>query len=193
MTFRTALPFTMLALALTLLGTPAAAQVLPPMPVPAPLPSPGETTGALPGQVLSANPFGLLIDLFNAEYEVRGGRSVTFGAGASTRHTTVWDYDPVTYQSVERRERYVNGDLFLRYYPSGEAFNGWSFGIKSGVTHIPTQGSYFGVGVDTNKSWMLNDHFYLGSGFGLKRLIGADGHFELKYIPTFRLNIGIGF
>lgn len=193
MTFRTALPFSMLALILTLSAAPAQAQFVPALPVPAPLPAPGDATGAGPGQVLSANPFGLLIDWFNSEYEIRATDSITFGAGASTRHTTVYDYDAATYQSRERRERYINGDAFVRYYPKGRVFNGWSFGVKSGFTHIPTQGSYFGVGVDTNQSWMMNDHFYMGYGFGLKRLIGANDHFDLKYVPTFRMNVGLGF
>ena len=40
----------------------------------------------------------------------------------------------------------------------------------------------------------MNDHFYLGTGFGLKRLIGTgDATFDLKFIPTFRMNIGAAF
>jgi hypothetical protein len=79
-----------------------------------------------------------------------------------------------TSYAVEGRERYVNGDVFVRYYPGGKAF--------------------LGVGFDAHQSWMLNDHFYLGLGGGLKRLPGADERmFALKFIPTLRMNLGVGF
>lgn len=35
----------------------------------------------------------MLIELFNAEYEVRGPRGLMFGAGASTASVTTYDYD----------------------------------------------------------------------------------------------------
>lgn len=163
-----------------------------------------------PSQVISANPFGLIIDFFNSEYEVRAATAITVGAGASSRRTTTYTYDttpvplpnaaatgPVVWTvapPVERRERYVNGDVFVRYYPSGEAFQGLSFGLKAGGTRIPNQGTYFGYGFDLNTSGMLNDHVYYGTGFGLKRLVGVDPRrVDLKYVPTLRLNVGIGF
>jgi hypothetical protein len=59
---------------------------------------------------------------------------------------------------------------------------------------VPSQGSYFGLGFDANQSWMLNTHFFFGTGVGLKRLFGTDDDaFDLKYIPTLRLNIGVAF
>lgn len=174
------------------LAHPAAAQV------PA-APAPRPTTAAVPRHVLSANPFGVLLELFNAEYEIRAAEHVTYGVGASTATVTTYDYtassaDPFDWREVEREERYVNGDLFLRYYPGGRAFSGFSFGVKAGFTRIPDQGSYFGVGFDANRSWMLNEHFYLGLGGGLKRLLNADQDaFDLTFIPTLRANVGIGF
>jgi hypothetical protein len=154
----------------------------------------------MPSQVLSANPYGLMLELFNSEYEIRASDSITFGAGASTATVTTYDYsaprtgDPYNWTPTEREERYVNGDGFVRYYPGGRAFNGFSFGLKAGFTRIPNQGSYFGLGFDANRSLMLNDHMYLGVGGGLKRLLGADKDaFDLTFIPTLRLNVGIGF
>ncbi|MEZ5291689.1 MAG: hypothetical protein R2745_11430 [Vicinamibacterales bacterium] len=182
--------------ALLAVALPAAAQT------PLPVPPPGS---ADPGQVLSANPFGLLIDFFNSEYEIRASDAITVGAGASTRAYTAYDYDysaptaPGTFPSgvparTERQKRYTNGDVFLRYYPGGRAFHGYSFGVKAGVTRLPNQGDYLGVGFDINHSRMLNRHAYLGSGFGLKRLIGADARaFDITYIPTLRINVGVGF
>jgi hypothetical protein len=176
--------------------------------LPAGTPSSATTTS----QVISANPFGLLIELFNSEYEIRGGDHVTFGAGASTATVTTYDYSgptppasrtidlngapfiAATSYAVERRERYVNSDVFVRYYPGGKAFHGYSLGVKAGLTRIPNHGSFLGVGFDANQSWMLNDHFYLGLGGGLKRLLGADERmFALKFIPTLRRNLGVGF
>ena len=175
--------------ALLLHATPSPAQsLLPSAPVP-----PGPLS--MPSRVLSANPFALLFDFFNSEYEIRGSDSVTFGAGASTRAVTIREnYDYAARTSTEHQERYLNGDVFVRYYPGGRAFSGRSFGLKAGFTRIPSQGSYFGIGFDANRSWMLNEHFFFGSGIGLKRLIGTDDrNFDLKYIPTLRMNIGVGF
>lgn len=172
-----------------------------------PTPAPPPTT---PGQVISANPFGLIIDFFNSEYEVRATSAVTIGAGASSRRTTTFSYDttPVPPPSptatgaivwtaappVERRERYVNGDVFVRYYPGGQAFQGLSFGLKVGGTRLPNHGTFFGYGFDLNTSGMLNHHVYYGTGFGLKRLVGVDPRrVDLKYVPTLRLNVGLGF
>jgi len=176
------------------------------------LPAGTPSSTSAPSQVISANPFGLLIELFNSEYEIRGSDHVTFGAGASTARFTSYDdrvpppSSPMTVDSngstmtdttsyaVERRDRYVNGDVFVRYYPGGQAFQGYSFGVKAGLTRIPNHGSFLGVGFDAHQSWMLNEHFYLGIGGGLKRLLGTDDRaFDLKLIPTLRTNIGIGF
>ncbi len=184
-------PLSAIAL-VAVLAHPAAAQELaPPDQIP--------PAAAAPRQVLSANPFGVLLELFNAEYEIRAAEHVTYGVGGSTATVTTYDYtvsatNPFDRREVEREERYVNGDVFLRYYPGGPAFSGFSFGVKAGFTRIPDQGSYFGVGFDANRSWMLNEHFYLGVGGGLKRLLNADPDaFDLTFIPTFRANVGIGF
>ena len=134
-------------------------------------------------QVLSANPFGLLLDLFNAEYERGVTTSSTAGAGGSFFSNSGDDY--------------VNADLFYRFYPSGRPLDGWAFGVKAGVTKVTAQGTFFGFGIDTNWSTLLgkNDNFYIGAGFGLKRLYGVDdATFDLKYIPTVRLiNLGFAF
>lgn len=169
-------------------STPAAAQTSPPASPPL-----SPDSGSIgPAQVMSANPFGLLFELFNTEYERRATKALTVGIGGSTATIDTYDYDGR--DGVVREERYVNGDIFFRYYPAGRAFAGRSFGVKVGLTRIPDQGSFFGVGFDANQSWLLNDHFYFGSGFGLKRLIGTDEEaFDLKYIPTLRINVGVAF
>ena len=137
---------------------------------------------AAPRQVISGNPFGLVLDLVNAEYEVRAGSAVTVGAGASRAS---WGADG--------GRPYVNGDVFVRYFPGGQVFDGRSFGVKAGMTQFPGSGrTYFGLGVDANQTWMLNRHFAFSTGFGLKRLIGDETDGPL-IIPTLRLNVGVGF
>lgn len=134
-------------------------------------------------QVISANPFGLLLEFFNAEYERIVTASSTAGFGGST--------------FSESDIRYVNADAFWRFYPSGTLLDGWAFGAKVGVTRLSDAGTHFGYGFDANRSWLLgqNQNFYVGIGFGLKRLVGVSGDSDAwAYIPTFRLvNIGIAF
>ena len=110
--------------------------------------------------VISANPFGLLLEFFNAEYERVVSTSSTAGIGGST--------------ITSDNDRYVNVDAFWRYYPQKvpNPLNGWAFGVKVGVTSVD-QESYLGAGFDVNRSWLLgqNDNFYVGLGFGLKRIL----------------------
>lgn len=141
-------------------------------------------------QAISANPFGLLLEWFNAEYERVIGETVTTGLGGS-------------YISGSD-DRYVNGDVFLRYYPQGQPLQGWAFGAKAGLTSVrglldgtSETDTYFGFGFDVNHSWLLgaNDNFYVGVGLGLKRLFGlGDRDVDLAFFPTVRLvNIGFAF
>jgi hypothetical protein len=134
-------------------------------------------------QVVSANPFGLLLEFFNAEYERVISASSSIGIGGST----------VSDDST----RYFNADVFWRFYPSGRALEGWTFGMKVGVTRVPEIGTYPGYGFDVNRSWLAGPkkNFYVGIGFGLKRLIGApDNAFGWEYVPTLRIiNVGYAF
>lgn len=136
--------------------------------------------------VISANPFGLLLELFNGEYERVVSQSSTAGIGGS-----YFTSDDV---------QYVNADAFFRFYPQDDPLDGWAFGAKAGITDIDDFGTYFGFGFDVNKSWLLgrNDNFYVGVGLGLKRLVGVDEDDPdgdlLEFIPTIRLvNIGFAF
>lgn len=144
-------------------------------------PASAQGPGAPHTQVISANPFGIMLEFFNAEYEHTAGESFTVGAGGSAFTT-----DDGTY---------LNADLFWRFYADRDPkpFQGWSFGLKAGVTQLDDK-TYAGAGFDVDRSWLLgkNENFYVGVGGGLKRLMGhGDG---LKIIPTIRLvNIGYAF
>jgi hypothetical protein len=134
-------------------------------------------------QVISANPFGLLLEIFNAEYERVIGESSTAGVGGS--YFTSDDVD------------YLNADVFYRFYPSARPLDGWAFGGKLGVTRVQEDETYLGLGFDVNRSWLLGrrQNFSVGIGIGLKRLFGTGSDYgELEYIPTIRLvNIGFAF
>jgi hypothetical protein len=133
-------------------------------------------------QAISVNPFGILLELFNGEYERVLTESSTAGVGGS-------------YFSSDGDD-YLNADAFYRFYPQGDALDGWAFGAKAGITSVESN-TYFGAGFDVNRSWLLgkNSNFYVGLGFGLKRLFGTDDEEDfLEYIPTFRIvNIGFAF
>ena len=178
-----------------------------------------------PRNVISANPIGLLANVFNAEYERVISPTSTIGFGGSTssfeNRTDIYpdagpfplppltgetdasgnpirDYlDPDYLQATEEWEnnarpvseyatiRYINSDVFYRFYPGSRRTRtyaapiGWAFGMKAGLTSVDGagigDGTYFGYGFDFNRSWVLgpNDNFYVGLGFGLKRLFGV--------------------
>jgi hypothetical protein len=151
-----------------------------------------------PRNVISANPFGLMLNIFNAEYERVISPTSTIGFGGSTikAETTDWDSDEV------ETHQYVNFDVFWRFYPGSNRTRiytapvGWAFGAKIGMTAV-NNATYFGYGFDLNRSFVLgpDDNFYVGLGFGLKRLVG-DKHDELglSLIPTIRIaNVGFIF
>lgn len=143
------------------------------------------TTYGEPRQVISANPFGLVMDFYNAEYELKVAEAVTAGVGASRRG---W----ILFGESQRKPR-LNSDVFVRYYPFGSAFNGIAVGMKVGATRMPNDGTYPGIGFDVNHSFAFTDHAVLSSGVGMKRLIGRDTYGGPTTITTLRLNIGIGF
>jgi hypothetical protein len=137
--------------------------------------------GASRTQVVSANPFGIMLEIFNAEYERSAGESFSVGVGGSI--------------FTSNNDHYRSLDAFWRFYPdpTPSAFQGWSFGLKAGVTAIDHD-TYLGAGFDVDRSWLLgrNQNFYVGIGLGLKRLFGHDA--GLKFVPTIRLvNIGYAF
>lgn len=144
--------------------------------------------------VISANPFGLLLDVFNAEYARAITESLTVGVGGSFGSGE--DEDDL---GMVQETSYFNGDVFARFYPSGRPFEGWNFGGKIGVTSQEgwTESSTnLGYGFDVNRSWLLgvNNNFYVGVGFGLKRLLGDLPEGGIRIIPTFRvLNVGFAF
>ena len=166
-----------------------------------------------PRNVISANPFGILFDIFNAEYERVISPTTTIGFGGSTIKTKDEIYeeyeDPCDWANAPEpryeTHQYVNFDVFWRFYPGSNrtrTYNapvGWAFGAKMGITAVDG-GTYFGYGFDLNRSFVLgpDDNFYVGLGFGLKRLLGApqdeagEPILGLSLIPTIRI-VNVGF
>ena len=141
-----------------------------------------------PRNVISANPIGLLINTFNGEFERVISPTSTIGFGGSTssyENQTYSDAGEQNSQPIWEDIQYVNFDVFYRFYPGSRRTRtyaapiGWAFGIKAGVTSVDGagvgDGTYIGYGFDVNRSWVLgpNDTFYIGLGFGLKRLVGV--------------------
>ena len=160
-----------------------------------------------PRNVISANPFGLLLEFFNAEYERVISPTTTIGFGGSTMERDHWTDDPPIIGTDEsdypryETHQYVNFDVFWRFYPGSNRTRtytapvGWAFGAKMGITAVDG-GTYFGYGFDLNRSFVLgpDDNFYVGLGFGLKRLVGAPDELGLSLIPTIRIaNVGFIF
>ena len=157
-----------------------------------------------PRNVISANPFLILVDRFNAEYERVISPTTTIGFGGSTFKDDSWTNEP---EPRVETDQYVNFDVFWRFYPGSNrtrTYNapvGWAFGAKMGITAVDG-GTYFGYGFDLNRSFVLgpDDNFYVGLGFGLKRLLGApqdeagESTLGVSLIPTLRIaNVGFIF
>jgi hypothetical protein len=168
--------------------------------------------------VFSANPFGLLLKFFNAEYErvISPTSTIGFGGSTITNETETDDEPPIIgtdqygypiYDSSQpsssrvETHRYINFDVFWRFYPGSDRTRtykapvGWAFGAKIGITAVD-DGAYLGYGFDLNRSFVLgpDDNFYVGLGFGLKRLVGAPQDKLLALIPTLRIaNVGFIF
>jgi hypothetical protein len=138
-------------------------------------------------QAISANPFLLLFEWFNIEYERKVSDAGTFGFTASG-----FSFD-------DGDETYRGLGAFYRYYPQGAALSGFSLGGRLGyhrVSDDDDDGDAFALGVDLGYSWLLGAerNFYIGIGIGATRLFGGDIDGGRVVIPSFRLvNIGFAF
>lgn len=138
-------------------------------------------------QILSANPFLLLFEWGNLEYERKVSPTGSIGIAGST---VSFDDGDVSYKSL-------NG--FYRYYPNG-ALEGFYLGGRLGVhkgSEGESEGHLYGLGVDIGYAWLLgrDRNFYIGLGIGATRLFGGDlDTNERVVIPSLRLvNIGFAF
>lgn len=139
-----------------------------------------------PKQVISANPFGLVFEWFNVEYERRLSDTFTFGFAGS--------YVPLD----SGDDHYLSGNALVRYYPQGRALSGFYFGGRTGLYDVSDGGPnevFFGAGFEIGYTWLLgkSDNFQLSLGAGASRLFGGTLD-ESVAVPTVRLlNVGLAF
>lgn len=138
------------------------------------------------------NPFGLLFNAVNGEYERVVSRSGSVGLGA-----TYYSQDDFTYTTLEAK---------ARYYPSEHAPDGFSVGIPCGVTRQSDKAYCFDVcvtnglnrptvGFELDYNWLLGPprRFVMGAGIGAKRFFGGNDSGGVDGIPTARVAIGVAF
>jgi hypothetical protein len=138
-------------------------------------------------QIISANPFGLMFEWFNAEYERRLGPTTTWGVSTSWFSLDHGDFD------------YVNGNALFRYYPQGHALRGFFLGGRGGVFHVSDDREgdvFYGAGFEIGYDWLLGARQNVGIslGAGATRLFGGQLRGASLTVPTVRLlNVGIAF
>jgi hypothetical protein len=146
--------------------------------------SEGGYTG--PKQVISTNPFGMVFEWFNLEYERRLSDTFSFGFAGS--------YVPLD----SGDDHYISGNALARYYPQGRALSGFYFGGRTGIYDVNDGGGtevFFGAGFEIGYTWLLgpNRNFQLSLGAGASRLFGGTLD-DSAAIPTVRLlNVGLAF
>ena len=135
--------------------------------------------------VISANPFLILFEWFNGEFERTITTSSTMGVRAS-----VIKFDDA---------RYVSGRAFYRYYPSG-ALTKFYLGVSGGVSSVDADGedgaAVGALGFELGYNWLLGarQKLYVSLGVGADRLFGLDVEGVAVAIPTLRvLNVGFAF
>jgi Protein of unknown function (DUF3575) len=146
--------------------------------------------------VISIQPISAMLTVYAGEAELAMSRSTTIGIGG-----TYWSPDV-----IDGDFNYLSGDLKVRYYPEGRAFQGFSFGGSVGVTHLSatdnnsSAGSASGpsIGVMLDYNWLLGAEkaFYIGLGLGAKTLFISDksvADAATLHYPTMRLSVGWAF
>lgn len=136
-------------------------------------------------QTISANPFGLVIKWFNAEYERKLTNTMTIGASGSN----------FSFDGADLRRF----NALFRYYPQGAALTGVYLGGRGGIARVSEfdeSAHAFSTGVEVGYSWLFGSKRNVGLsiGAGVDRLFGGDlDNFDIVW-PNIRLvNIGIAF
>jgi hypothetical protein len=145
----------------------------------------GTRTPVANKNVISANPFLLMAEYFNAEFERKHTDSSTFGLSASSV-----GLDDANYRNLQ---------AFYRYYPQRASLTGFYIGGRAGVHRVSGDndaGNAFGLGFEVGYSWLFGAerHFGVSIGAGATRLFGGDLDDASFVIPTVRLiNVGWSF
>ena len=150
---------------------------------------------AVPRNVISIQPLNAMFTVYSAEYERQAGKAVTFGVGG-----TYWSADD---DDLSEEVSYTSADVKLRYYPSGAALQGFSFGASAGFTSVSAQdattdesesGPTFGVLLEYQWLMGVKKNFSVALGAGAKMLFVDEDNvsnetFTARY-PTARVSVG---
>ena len=140
-------------------------------------------------QVISANPFGLiLMPWYNGEYERKATERATIGLSGSR---LPWGDGSGGFYSL---------NMALRYYPNRNAFRGFYLGPRVGVFWVSQEeddigtdedrGPHLGLGFELGYAWLVGSerHLSISIGGGATRILNGEA------IPVLRLvNIGWAF
>jgi hypothetical protein len=158
-----------------------------------------------PAQVISINPFGLVVSYYYLEYE----RTVSPSASGAISGS-YFDGD---------KYRYLSADGRFRLYPSERAPDGFAISATLGLSRVTnterdcgglliqtcpteadfkeTSGTAVTTGIQLDYSWLLGAHqrFALGVGLGAKRLhyLGDRPGLAPRTQPTIRFTVGRTF
>jgi hypothetical protein len=133
--------------------------------------------------LISANPIGLLFEWYNGEFEHALSSTVSLAVSGSR-----FDFDDANYTGI---------DGIARYYPSGRALRGFSFGLSAGFVNVDDDcdscdddGSSATIGVRGDYVWILgrDQRFAVAAGIGAKRLL--NDNLGTEGLPVGRLSIG---
>ncbi len=138
-------------------------------------------------QVISANPFGLiLMPWYNGEYERKATERATIGLSGS--------------RLGDGSGGFYSLNMAFRYYPNGNAFRGFYLGPRVGVFWMSQEeddigtdedrGPHLGFGFELGHAWLLGSerHLSISIGGGATRVLNGEA------IPVLRLvNIGWAF
>ena len=146
--------------------------------------------GVARSNVISANPFLLIAEWFNGEWEHKVSTGGTLGIRGST----------IKLDEDVGDVRYLNARAFYRYYPRA-AFEGFYVGLDGGITSLDETDTndthtVFGAGFELGYNWLLGARkkLYLSLGAGADRLFGSGLEDFTVVIPTVRIvNIGVAF
>jgi hypothetical protein len=153
----------------------------------------GSSADAVRRNLLLVNPFGVVFNVFNGEYERVTSKNTSIGLSGTY-------YAPRDYT-------YFTTEIKARYYPSEHAPDGFSVALSGGVTHVTSDGTMCWdvctetttnrptLGFELDYNWVLGParHFTVGAGIGAKRFLGSNTDNSIDGLPTARLALGVAF
>lgn len=151
---------------------------------------------------ISISPVLALFEVYQGEFEHAVSPEWTVALGGSHFSTENDVYVDATGEYRQEDWSYNSADLKARFYPSGEPFDGFSFGASVGWSRIGSPSDHanaFTYGVELGHGWLMGSekHWYFGLGIGAKRYQtgedSLDGGDLPTVLPTGRLNFGYAF